>query len=157
MKKKYAGFCLSKISSPKNWTWQELDWAIKRNIICKQDVINYAIKILNNGLKNFDLVLQLSIAEHYENIDSILEELMRSDEKKPEKCIEDKWRYAILLYLYIHKDIIKNVYEDIEIVYADFDYPPDMNGFIRYMPLENDKGIEENWKQYLYEKKKKYH
>ncbi|ECW8277118.1 DUF2247 family protein, partial [Listeria monocytogenes] len=43
-----------------------------------------------------------------------------------------------------------------EEVYADFGYPEDMAGFIRYMPLTEGKSMEESWQAYLTSAKKRF-
>lgn len=43
-----------------------------------------------------------------------------------------------------------------EEVYADFGYPEDMAGFIRYMPLTEGKSMEESWQSYLISAKKRF-
>lgn len=138
------------------WSWQELCWGLRNNIIVKREIIDYAKWILDEKTKEFDVVLELSIAEEYEDISKYLDALVTSEVKQEEYYIKDKWRYVIIRDLYDNQTKYQNVYENIEVIYSDFDYPEDMAGFIRYMPSSGGWSLEESWERYLGEAKKQF-
>ena len=150
MQKKYNELCFHNIvKHVKWWTWQELNWGMENNIIDKRDIIDYAKEILDEQTKEFDVVLEVSISEEYEDISKYLDILVSSEDNQDDSDIEDKWRYVIIQDLYNNQTKYENVYENIETVYSDFDYPEDMVGFIRYMPSNSGCSFEESWEKYL--------
>ena len=80
----------------------------------------------------------------------------------------EKWLYLILLWLYERRQSVDDPLEEVEGIYADFDYPDDMVPFVRYMPpidgydpsshsvAENQARLYENWKGYLERMGKKF-
>lgn len=138
------------------WDWQELLFGIENNIISRSDVINYATHILDEGILGFDLVLKVAIADDYEDILPYIHELSKLESFEENDFIKDKWRYGILKELHDKKSDYDNFNEKVEEVYADFDYPEDMAGFIGYMPSIDGKNMEESWQEYLSSSKEKY-
>lgn len=80
----------------------------------------------------------------------------------------EKWLYLILLWLYECRQSVDDPLEEVEGIYADFDYPEDVAPFVRYMPptdgydpsshsvAENQARLYENWKGYLERMAKKF-
>lgn len=131
------------------WTWKELYYAIKNDIINCDDVIYYAKYSINE--RSDDLVYQLCLLEESEKIDDILKKLSEFELEETE-YIKNKWIFAILL------DFYKNKYSDplnmVEKVYVDFDYPDSICNLIRYMPVEDDSKygdteIYKKWRKYI--------
>lgn len=44
------------------------------------------------------------------------------------------WRYLTLAWLYEQRDAIGDALGLVEVLYSDFGYPDEMEGFVRYMP-----------------------
>ena len=128
------------------WTWIELQSGVEMSIISYDDIIFYARKVLNEETEQFDLVLNLAIAE-VEEIEELLNMLACSEEKKNTMSINSKWIFSIIndAYLYSY-EILHEVIED---VYVKFDYPNEISNLISYMPSENGKSIEEEIEEYI--------
>ena len=157
METKYKLFDFTKIVKNINyWSWQELTWGQRKHIIRNRDIIEYAKYVLEEDIKGFNEVLELSIADEDEDITSLLVQLANLDKVETDEAIQEKWQYAILLDLYNNQDSYDNVYENIENIYADFDYPEDMASFIGYMPSSSGRSIEESWKMYLNDKSEQF-
>ncbi|EEU23454.1 predicted protein [Enterococcus faecalis T3] len=122
---------------------------MENKIIARSDVINYATRILDEGILGFDWVLKIAIADEYEDILPYIYELGNLEDSEDDSTIQDKWRYFILKELYAKKSNYENFNEKVEEIYADFDYPEDMAGFIGYMPSLDGKSMEESWQEYL--------
>ena len=136
-----------------NGNWMELKWGLEHECVSSEDVIRYAKIVLEDGMDNFDTILELAISNSNEDIYSLLSSLSRSEDECM-NSIMNKWRFAILLWLYFHREEYENVYEIIAILGADFHHPADMNGFIYYMPISgyaSGSGLLSEWKQYLKE------
>lgn len=128
------------------WTWIELQSGVEMSIISYDDIIFYARKVLNEETEQFNLVLNLAIAE-VEEIEELLNMLACSEEKKNTMSINSKWIFSIIndAYLYSY-EILHEVIED---VYVKFDYPNEISNLISYMPSENGKSIEEEIEEYI--------
>lgn len=134
-----------------NWTWQELKYGLQKELIFPQDIIDFAINTLSESTLNFDVVLQLSIKNSDEEIEKELNFLCQSEFQESEEKISNKWRYVILENLYNKNNQINNVQEKLDMLYADFDYPKDMEGLVSFMPHTDIGGttIDAKWFTYL--------
>jgi hypothetical protein len=138
------------------WSWQELLFGLENKIIGKKDIINYATHVLEEDIQGFDLVLQIAIADEHEDIVSYLHELCHLETPEQDSFIKDKWRYVLLKGLYQQRADVDNFNGKVEEIYADFDYPEDMAGFIGYMPSIEGKSMDESWQEYLKNAKDKF-
>lgn len=63
------------------------------------------------------------------------------------------WLYLALAWLYVKRDEFDNPFEVIEMLYADFGHPHEIDGLIRFMPWPDGEAggvnIEERWVNYL--------
>ena len=78
---------------------------------------------------NLDLILELIINE---DLDSILPELLKREEKSDPETICSKWIFAIILVLFNQNR--KDIFSLIEDIYVEFNYPEEISQFISYMP-----------------------
>ncbi|OEH82143.1 hypothetical protein BCR26_14350 [Enterococcus rivorum] len=129
---------------------------MENKIITRSEVINFATHILDEGILGFDWVLKIAIADEYEDILPYIHELINLEDSEDNSMIQDKWRYVILKELYSKKSTYEDFNEKVEEVYADFDYPEDMAGFIGYMPSVAGKSMEESWQEYLTSSEEKF-
>lgn len=138
MELKYNDFnFIELVNSVSKWSWQELVFGVDNKFITDSEIIEYAKFILTEDIVGFDFVLELSIAEGDEDIQGFLRELVSLESIQNEQSIKEKWLYAILLHLYNNKDKYEDALDMVEEIYADFDYPEEMAGFVKYMPAEN--------------------
>lgn len=52
--------------------------------------------------------------------------------------LEKKWMYVALKWLFENRRKIEDALGLVELVYADFDYPAEIESFVRYMPSQCD-------------------
>lgn len=129
-----------------NWTWNELRIGLEKSIISNSEIISYAILILSEGMEQFDRVLELVIAEEDEAEEIILNLAFKEGESDLEK-INSKWIFAIIYdaYCYLNSEIY-NVIED---VYAEFEYPEEIRNLINYMPCDDSGTLDEKLDKYI--------
>ncbi|MBG9812055.1 hypothetical protein ABD68_10630 [Bacillus endophyticus] len=125
------------------YDWRTLYVGLELNLIKYSDITNYAVEFLTNHpeIENQN-VIQLAWGE--DDIDyksllvNILKELHINDlnlEADVWQFEKRKWRFGILAYLKIkHQDDFEELLNRIAEVYADFNYPEDMDSFINYLP-----------------------
>lgn len=141
--------------------WDSIYWGIQKDIIGVDIAILYANKLVE-GNQNFDSpeIIELLIIDKPEK--NIILSLIRkiiSNDKMMESTMQRSLRILRFVFLLDVQRKIKNneeLLEKIENIYADFDYPPDMESFISYMPVQDSydvsKHTEEENKQRLINK-----
>ena len=130
----------------KEWKWNELKIGLKKSLISEKDIIFYANQILSEGMENFEIIINLSIAEEGE-VEDILNYLVSKEEKTDLKSVNDKWMFAIILdaYIYAHDEI----YCVIDEVYTEFDYPDELSNLIGYMPSNDTRTLKQKLEEYI--------
>lgn len=128
------------------WKWSELKVGLEKSIIFNSDIISYAISILSEDLEQFDRVLELSIAEEDE-VEEIILKLSSNEVVQDLEIINSKWIFAIIYDAYNNfKDVVYDVIED---VYTEFEYPKEINNLIGYMPCDDGRPIEVKLNEYI--------
>lgn len=122
-------------------TWESIYWGIKRDFIGVNSAIEYANMIIeNNPDKATSPIIELLICDTTDKNDilSLLSNIISDD-----KGLEDGREQSVRIIRYaILKDMQRNIKGNqelltaIEDVYADFDYPKDMEQLISYMPVQ---------------------
>ncbi len=129
-----------------SWTWTELKFGYDKKIITNNDLITYAVMTLTEGMNQFNNVLELSISDEYEVDEKILNLAYNEEGQKLENIIS-KWIFAIIYDMYTYST--DNIYNVIENLYIDFEYPKELSNLISYMPRNDGKTIEENLNLYI--------
>lgn len=154
-----------------------LDWAIiyygiNNNILDIDIAQEFSCRKLENNeqLSEEELELCWNINNRLDVLELIEKVLDRQGnvQESLEKA-KDKIRIAIIIYLREAEKDKAKLLEQMDMIYADFDYPKDMDSFISYMPVCDDffstsRTIEDN-RNYLLSKldnfievqQKKYH
>ena len=140
------------------YSWQEIVFALRNEIITVEDVIKYATYIVNEDTIGFDTVLEITCLQCDEDIYQYLQRLIALEERQDIADIKARWLYLILKWLYGKRNEIENVLEIVEELYERFDYPECIASFVRYMPSEtgdlgdielNRERLFKNWAAYL--------
>lgn len=134
-----------------NWKWCELKQGYELSIISKNDILLYAGWILTEGIENFDLIIDLIV---YENLEEILPKLIDSEYEDDLDIINSKWLFAIIYTVFLNcKDKIFDIIEDL---YIEFDYPEEISTLIAYMPKKTNRSMEEELMDYIKTNKSKW-
>ena len=123
--------------------WGDVYWGIKESQLDIKSVSKFAEEfIINNSQVNIDEIYEL--AWETENrelvlnlIDRVLKKLSAQDIQDNE-IIMRRWRYCIVKTIRECKFNNSDLLDKMEIVYANFNYPVEMSGFIKYMPPDDD-------------------
>ena len=128
------------------WKWNELKVGREKSIISDSEIISYAILILSEDVDQFDSVLELSIADEDE-VEEILFKLALKAGEQDLETINSKWIFAIIYDAYIYlKDTVYDVIED---VYVEFEYPKEISNLIGYMPCDDRRPMDVKLKEYI--------
>jgi len=145
------------VSKRVDMAWSEVLNAIEKQFASRQFAIEYAMAELLLVDEYPQALLELASLDKGDDIHPYIDELAAMEPVLPEKECSDKLLYLVLAWLHEHIENYPDPLGVIEEVYADFDYPEQISGFVRYMPLEEpDLGSVEKNNARLYEKWKLY-
>lgn len=87
-----------------------------------------------------------------------LERLARREPEQLHELIRDKWLFLVLAWLYEHRAERPDPLQDVETVYAAFDFPEAMEGFVPYLPGPDgaDKDVVANWADFVRTRQDEY-
>lgn len=141
-----------------NINWSSLRFGLRNGLISYMVPIKFAI----DQSSDFDIpnpkILDLSTAKGEELVGSLVDELANSEPISPDEKFLSEWLYIVLAWVYDHRDSYADPLQMVENIYADFGYPENIKGFVRYMPMEgedlgsreaNENRLFERWRAYL--------
>jgi len=140
--------------------WSDLAWACERSIIPWNFAVDFARENVTSDSPEIEKMI--CIAPRHLEFDLIKMIMTLTDKNQgDELSVRRKWLFIILKWVYINRDDYKDPLEEVEIIYADFEYPEVITPFVRYMPpdksynprnfeySENINRLYSNWKRYL--------
>lgn len=120
-------------------TWNDIYFGIKNKLLGVESVREYAIKCLEVNDEYSQEITDLAwpnddVLDVIKMIEKILEK-----EKHTQICeCSIKWQYCIIKNLLNDKLSFEGLTSKLDEIYADFDYPEDMEEFISYMPVKDE-------------------
>lgn len=151
-------------------TWSDISWSYRMNIIDSEYVEHFVNNLLNSGDDtNFNLSIYFDVTEGSKyDVTNKMDNLFKLLSESQKDTISRRWVYIVLKYIYITRNSYENPFQLIDEIYADFDYPTDIESFISYMPIneddfeytESESGsslLRRYWKRYLQEFEKNNH
>ncbi|URZ15089.1 DUF2247 family protein [Clostridium felsineum] len=129
-----------------DYDWRTLYVGISINLVECNELTTYALKMMDDDKYEEDeLINELAWGIEDNLKDEILTKMllkfnfdMLISESTSWKLEIRKLRYVILNYLRSTIEDDNELLRKIEEVYADFNYPQDMEGFISYMPVKDN-------------------
>ncbi|MCI1696916.1 DUF2247 family protein [Aneurinibacillus aneurinilyticus] len=125
-----------------HYDWKTLYVGLKLGLINFTDITKYAIDFLaSHPDSDNQNIIQLAWGENDFDYEQLLMNLLKEsnvDDLFPDSYVWEyekrKWRFGILSYLKnAHQDDFEELLNKIAEVYADMDYPEDMEDFINYL------------------------
>lgn len=131
--------------------WSEVLFGVEHGFLDAGDAIRFAESVLGEGDDVTLDVARLAIRRPGESglILEILKQLSSLDVQRAESM--RVWCFLSLLWVYENQAEVEDPLEEVECIYADFDYPPRVASFVRYMPSEQPGDLHAKWKAYLAE------
>jgi len=143
-------------------TWPEALWGYERQMIGWHTLVALAEDALANGSGN---TLEVEMAgltkSEAQRAGELARELAGQQDVSDSEESPRKWLYLALAWIYENRDAVTDPLGHVERIYADFEYPEEMSGFVRYMPPddgydptrhsleENEKRLLDRWREYL--------
>ncbi len=119
-------------------SWTEVLWGYRRQYLGWSDVVEMATRCINQEPDGSDTVIELAslTRQDAQRAGEILEALSRAEATDVGTDPKRVWLFLILAWLYANRDHRSDPLGDVERVYADFEYPEEIAGLVRYMPAE---------------------
>ncbi len=123
--------------------WSCVYWGIQEQLIEPENAIIYANKVIeNNPNSDTPEIIELLIVDKADrnNVLPLIERMFSGKQNLDKKKSNALRTLRFILLLEIQKNATNNqdLLDEIEEIYVDFDYPSDMEGFIPYMPVQDD-------------------
>ncbi|MCC8361802.1 DUF2247 family protein [Lysobacter sp. A6] len=116
-------------------TWREAYWGYQHGLIRWEALKDLAgDKLVQGSEKAYEIELAgLSAVEAHES-EGLAKQL--ADQEMPTEVGRDQqvWLFLVLADLYLRRNEVEDAFADIEVIYADFGYPEEIEGFVRFMP-----------------------
>ncbi len=119
-----------------NLTWQEVRYGHARKWLGWKDVANVAIKKIQRKAEIGQVEIELSelTKETAWRVSELLDRIASSETPEAESDIRRKWLFIVLNWLYENQSSYEDPLREVEVVYAEFDYPEEMKSFVRFLP-----------------------
>lgn len=123
--------------------WSCIYWGIHEQLIEPENAVLYANKVIeiNPDISTPEIVELLILEENEKEIVlSLIEKIIDDKKELMDKKNDSLRALRFVLLLELQKNATNNqtLLDAIDEVYADFDYPQDMEAFISYMPVQDD-------------------
>lgn len=142
--------------------WSDIAWGFQNGWLDAVSVVEYAVSQLAEGEDQSVAVVELAglTRSEFVEVPFLLEKVV-STGAEDSTISRRKWLYLVLAWVYEHRADLADPLEVVEQLYADFGYPEEIQGFVRYMPpesnyepkahthAENVDRLLSKWKEYL--------
>jgi hypothetical protein len=135
-------------------TCAELAYGFRHGWLRPEDVVAIELAKLKQGLamNSKEEELALLLPGDFEAVGDLIRKLenIPNNQENPAAL----WIYLCLAWLFENRSSLSDPLGIVEVLYADFDYPEQMEEFIRYMPLREGQeagvaAIYDRWEAYV--------
>ncbi|MEO7038065.1 MAG: DUF2247 family protein [Polyangiaceae bacterium] len=134
-------------------SWRFMLFGLDQDLLDPVASIELAVDCLEKDTETGPLLVELAGLSKFEPTRAYVEKLASLEHESGSSDIRDKWLYVVLAWILEHRDGYADPLQIVEDVYADFDYPSQIAGLVRYMPSDEvDLGSRERNEERLYEK-----
>jgi len=150
------------IRSHASLTWREAHWGYEHGLIGWDALKELAGDKLCQGSEASEEIelAGLTAGEAYEAGD-LAKRLAAKEPSAAEGQDQRVWLFLCLADLYLRRNEVEDALAEVEAIYADYGYPEEIEGFVRFMPAtdgydplrhsheENLERLYRKWEQYL--------
>lgn len=134
---------------------EDLAFGFERGLVHRHVVVDMATRSVESGSTDTVLVeLAGLLRQHLSRVEDVLEMLHDPKLVHDPRDSARKWLYLQLKAAFVIRQGFRDPLAVVEEIYSDFEYPPAIVRFVRYMPLaKGDEPGEDallcRWKEYL--------
>jgi hypothetical protein len=121
---------LARLREPIDWT--DLRYGYAHQLVDGQAVIDHACRVLCEAECDNDEILAIAIAKRTDRLEPLI--VLVTGPIEPPPDLSRKW--ALILSAFINESDVPDKLNAIEEVYSSFDYPEELSGMVRYMPMQ---------------------
>ena len=146
-------------------SWRDVLFGLDQQLLDPRGAIELATELLGADGHPVPTLIDLANVKREEEARAHVERLATCESEVAGEETRGKWLYIVLAWILENQRDYADPLRTVEEVYADFDYPESIVGFVRYMPSdEPDLGSRElhearlygKWKAYVEECTRKY-
>lgn len=82
-------------------------------------------------------LIELAAARDGEPVLTYVRQLAELESPSADPQVSERWLFLVLAWLFENRGDLPDPLQTVETVYAEFDYPEEMAGFVRYMPSDD--------------------
>jgi hypothetical protein len=141
---------------------REEAWGYERQLIGWSTLVDLTVDKLVSGSNDINEIQLAGVRKNEASqAGELLQTLANAEPKELDSFKCRKWRFLVLAWLYDNKAQFADPLTEVELVYADFEYPHEIASFVRFMPTtdgydprqfskpENEKRLFDLWQKYL--------
>src|SRR5690348_12873453 len=113
-------------------SWPDIEYGLRHQFIDGHVAIDLATEELAAVNETDSDIVALAGTALDEHILEIVERLAARNQIRASPQLSDKWLCIVLSWLYDHRDSVRDPLGVVEEVYAEFGYPRQIAGLIRY-------------------------
>jgi len=139
-------------------SWRDIRFGLANDLLAPEAPVEFAIDQAERFQGPPAVQRDLAGAGNDAQVLDLVERLAESESRCPDDEIRRKWLYLALAWVYEHRNRYSDPLQEVEKIYADFDYPERVSSFVRYMPMvgpdlgsreANERRLLDRWKEYL--------
>ncbi|EAD7872234.1 DUF2247 family protein, partial [Listeria monocytogenes] len=144
--------------------WDDIIFGVENKFLDSLSVSEYVVYLMEKGDQDLqDEIINLAWGNENDVDEYVYNYLLKNNVNTD--MVKDKYLYVLLKLVWENKNNYTDPLEVIEYIYADFDYPSEIEHLVRYMPMKhkNMGSIELNvaemykdWEAFLIKKSKIY-
>ena len=138
--------------------WNEIRFGLDQQLIKPKAAVDRATEQLCHMDATPKEMVELASLSESESVVDLVSHLARNEAPVLGEQVKAKWLYLVLAWLFENRESLVDALGMVESVYSDFDYPKEINSFVRYMPMDgpdlgnreqNEARMFDRWKAYL--------
>lgn len=120
-------------------TWADVVWGYQKGWLDAAGVVEYAVAQLAGDDDASPALVELAglTRSEFAEVPFLLEKVVGAAGTETNPDSERKWLYLVLAWVYDRRAELSDPLGVVEQLYADFGYPAELRGFVRYMPPED--------------------
>jgi hypothetical protein len=121
-------------------SWADALWGVEQGWLEPAALIELATKRVSNDVRASKREIELAGLLSHESVEAIQLARQLASKEATKGCLwvpEQQWLYLVLRWIYENRASLSDPLGDVEEIYADFNYPAEMQHFVRYMPVTN--------------------
>ena len=148
-------------------SWAEVHFCLQLRRLTPSNAIDHAVDwvVANDNASKREIELASCTGADWSRVPELVS-ILAAEEGSPEGEYDSaKWLYLALAWLFENRDSVSDPLIQVEMIYADFDYPPEITSLVYYMPCDepdlgsrelNEARIYANWENYLQAEAKRF-